>query len=441
MTKATFNFPRGFLWGTATASYQVEGNNTNSNWYSWEEAGNIIKGQRSGLACDWWNGRWREDFDLAATSGHNAHRLSIEWGRVQPTPDRWDENALDMYREMIRGLHERGMTPIVTLHHLSEPIWFTELGGWESEVAVAHFVPYVRKVVEALKEYVNLWITINEPNNLVAQSLFFGVSPPGKNNFWAAIKAIYQLVHAHAGAYHAIHDLQPTARVGASHYYQGLIPARKWSPFDILETRLLSILLNETFPHAFSEGVLRFPAWIKRIPDAKNTQDFLGLNYYTQQFVSFNLLKPQELFGRRFFHPEAELSDTGLIANEPEGLFRAIKWGCKFNLPIIITENGVENVDDNLRRRYLAQHIHQMWRGVNFNFPVKGYLHWTLVDNFEWERGWTQRFGLWELDVETQARRKRPSADFYSEICQKNGLSSEMVARYAPEIFGKLFPK
>ena len=110
------------------------------------------------------------------------------------------------------------------------------------------------------------------------------------------------------------------------------------------------------------------------------------------------------------------------------------------NTPIIVTENGVESSDDGIRPRYLAQHIHQMWHAVNFNWPIKGYFHWTLVDNFEWERGWTQRFGLWALDTETQKRTKRPSAELYAEICKENGLSSGMVRKYCPEVFDKIFP-
>jgi beta-glucosidase len=129
-----------------------------------------------------------------------------------------------------------------------------------------------------------------------------------------------------------------------------------------------------------------------------------------------------------------------LIANQPQGLFDALNWGRKFNLPIIVTENGVEDADDHLRPRYLIEHLHQVWRGVNFNWPIKGYFHWSLVDNFEWERGWTQRFGLWELNTESQARVKRPSADLYAAICQENAISSEMVAEYAPKIIDKLFP-
>ena len=173
---------------------------------------------------------------------------------------------------------------------------------------------------------------------------------------------------------------------------------------------------------------------------AKATLDFLGINYYTEDQVAFNILKSREFFGRRFSPDTNEFSDSGDIANKPLGIFDALKWALKYNVPIIITENGIDNMDDRLRRKYLIQHIHQVWRAVNFNYPIKGYLHWTLVDNFEWERGWTQRFGLWELDIENQVRRKRPSADMFAEICKTNGLSSEIVAQFAPDIFSQLFP-
>jgi len=162
MAKATIQFPRGFLWGNATAAHQVEGNNTNNNWYAWEEAGHTA--HKSGLACDWWGGRWKEDFDRAAETGQNAHRLSVEWSRIQPEKDRWDEGALDRYREMLRGLKERNLTAMVTLHHFTEPLWFVELGGWESDEAAQLFAEFVHKTVSALKEYTNLWVTINEPN-------------------------------------------------------------------------------------------------------------------------------------------------------------------------------------------------------------------------------------------------------------------------------------
>jgi len=188
--------------------------------------------------------------------------------------------------------------------------------------------------------------------------------------------------------------------------------------------------------------VMKSPLGSIRIPEAKGTQDYLGLNYYSVDTVKFDITNPKEIFGKRYYPKNSDLSENKFVANIPEGFFDSIKWAIKTypNLPIIITENGVEDAQDKMRPRYIAQHIHQMWRAVNFNFPVKGYFHWSLVDNFEWERGWTQRFGLWGLDVETQKRIKRPSADFYAEICKENGLSSEMVSRYCPEVFDKLFP-
>jgi beta-glucosidase len=177
-----------------------------------------------------------------------------------------------------------------------------------------------------------------------------------------------------------------------------------------------------------------------RVPQLEGTQDFIGVNYYTTDTCRFDLRSAGEAFGRRAYPADCELSESGFLANQPEGMFRTLQWAMQFNQPIIITENGTEDSQDTLRPRYLIQHLHQVWKAANMNFPVKGYFHWSLVDNFEWERGWTQRFGLWDLDVETQARRKRPSADLYAEICNENGISSETVARYAPGLFEKMFP-
>jgi beta-glucosidase len=441
MAQATFHFPRGFLWGTATAAHQVEGNNTNNNWWAWEQQpGRILQGHKSGLACDWWNGRWREDFDRAAEAGQNAHRMSVEWSRIQPAPDRWDEEALDRYLEMARGLVERGLTPMITLHHFTDPLWLAEMGGWANEAVVDYFVPFVKRVVKALQNYVNLWVTLNEPNGLVVNTYLAGNFPPGKADLRAGLKVLANQARAHAAAYRAIHALQPAARVGLSLYYRGMEPARSWSPLDRWAAKMQARVFNEFFPRAFSSGVLHYPAWTVRLPELKGAQDFLGLNYYSTDLVAFNVLHAASLFGRRFYRPGAELSEDGFIANEPLGMFKMLKWALQYKAPIIITECGVNDAQDALRPRYLIQHLHQVWRAVNFNYPVQGFFHWTLVDNFEWERGWTQRFGLWELDVETQARRKRPSADLYAEICRENGISSEMVARYAPQILKQMFP-
>jgi beta-glucosidase len=165
------------------------------------------------------------------------------------------------------------------------------------------------------------------------------------------------------------------------------------------------------------------------------------LNYYSRDMVSFDITKPKDLFRKVTTPKDAILSEHQFIAHIPEAIFDAIKWARRYSLPIYITENGVEDSQDILRPRFLIENIHQLWRAVNFNWNVKGYFHWSQVDNFEWERGWTQRFGLWGLDVATQKRIRRKSMDVYASICKDNGISSEMVKKYVPEILPKLFPR
>ncbi len=440
MPKGTYHFPKGFLWGTATASHQVEGNNTNNNWHAWEEAGHTV--HKSGLAADWWGGRWREDFDRAAETGQNAHRFSLEWSRIQPEPDRWDEEALEKYRLMLKGLKERNMTALVTLHHFTDPLWVSECGGWESEDIVPLFEKYVRKVVDALKEYTNLWVTINEPNVYALSGYGIGAFPPGKKDLKQAMRVLGNMIKGHAAAYRAIHELQPEARVGYALHYRPMVPRAGWSPLDRWMRNIRYNGVNMGFPSAISTGVMKSPLGNQNIPEAKSTQDFLGLNYYSVDTVWFDITKPAEMFSNGGYPKDADMSDTGMIANIATGIYDSIKWINRTypNLPILITENGVEDFDDHLRPRYLAEHLHQVWRAVNFNWHVKGYFHWSLVDNFEWERGWTQRFGLWGLDVDTQKRIRRPSVDLYAEICKENGISSDMVQKYCPEVFEKIFP-
>jgi beta-glucosidase len=221
-----------------------------------------------------------------------------------------------------------------------------------------------------------------------------------------------------------------------------MVPRSKWSPLDRWMRNIRYSGLNLGFPSAISTGVMRSPVGNQNIPEAKGTQDYLGLNYYSVDTVWFDIARPGELFSNSGYPKDADLSANKFLANIPAGIFDSIKWIVRTypNTPIIITENGVEDADDHLRPRYLVQHLHQVWRAVNFNWPVKGYFHWSLVDNFEWERGWTQRFGLWGLDIDTQKRIRRPSVDLYAEICRENGLSSEMVQKYCPEVFDKLFP-
>lgn len=443
MPQATFTFPAGFLWGAATASHQVEGNNTNNNWAYWENQPNRIhNGDKAGRACDWWGGRWRDDFDRVKETHQNAHRLSIEWSRIQPEPDRWNEDALDVYREMLRGLYHRGITPFVTLHHFSEPLWLFERGGWENPDTPALFEAFVRRAVEALREYCTSWIPINEPNVFTYSAYLdrSGAFPPGKNDLNVAFSVMANMVRGHALAYRAIKSIQPEARVGTAIHTRHMRPAHTWNPLEKFIAGQVFTNFNASFLDALVDGRLRFATKSTRIPEAVGTSDFTGINYYTGDLVYFNLFNPMELFSKRAYPKDALLSGTGYIANYPEGLFDVIRWARGYNLPIIITENGVEDANDQMRPRYLIEHLYQVWRAVSFSWPVKGYFHWSLVDNFEWERGWSQRFGLWGLDTGSQARIRRPSVDLYAAICKQNAISSDLIEKYAPDLVEKLLP-
>ena len=434
-------FPKGFLWGTATAAHQVEGSNTNNNWYAWENTpGKIKSNHKSGLACDWWGGRWQEDLDRAAAMGQNAHRFSVEWSRVQPASDRWDQDAIDRYRQMAHGMAERGLKPMVTLHHFSDPLWLMAQGGWEDDSVPEKFAAFTTRVVEALKDYVTLWVTTNEPNGYVSNGYVFGVFPPGKHDQIAAYKVMRNLVRGHAAAYAAIHRIQPEARVGVAHSYRPLRIARPWLPLDWLARSFVDRNYNQVFPHALMDGRMKFLSRVEHMPAAAHTQDFMGINYYSVDEIMF-ALKPAQLFLDRRFPHGSELSETGFVANVPVGLYDTIRWAHQFKLPILITENGVEGNGDELRQRYILEHIYQAWRAVNQHLPVEGFFYWTLVDNFEWERGWSQCFGLWGLTPETQERHWRPSVDLYTAICQENGITRPTTHKFAPVLEGKLFPK
>src|SRR6185436_1524333 len=259
MAQATHTFPKNFLWGAATAGYQVEGQSVNTDFWQWEaQAGHIARGQRSGRACDWWEGRrWQEDFDRAAADGHTAHRLSVEWSRIEPTPARWDEDALDHYRQMIKGLRARGLEPMVTLHHFVSPLWLAERQAWETEETVTLFERYVRKVVKVLREDVKLWCTINEPNAFMYAGWIAGLGPPSKHDLGAAFKTARILLRAHAAAYRAIHELQPDALVGMPIHFRPLEPAQPASALDAWVARSQFNFFSSFFPDTIRTGVQR----------------------------------------------------------------------------------------------------------------------------------------------------------------------------------------
>jgi beta-glucosidase len=432
-------FPLGFLWGTATSSHQVEGNNTNNQWWAWEqEPGRIWHGDKSGLACDWWRSA-EADFDRTVALGQNSHRLSIEWSRIEPEQGVFDEAALGRYRLLLTALHERGLKPMVTLHHFTNPLWLAELGGWENSGAVPYFERYTRRVVEAIGDLVHLWCTINEPTVYAVLGYLRGRFPPGKTDALATFRVLGNLLRGHATAYHAIHSMQGGAQVGLAKAVRGFEPANPSSPLDRLIAWLQDRFSNDITLRAPRDGRLRFPlsSGLRRHRPLADSLDFIGLNYYTRGLVSFDIRMVHEGFGRQSYRPGAELSDSGMLGPYseiyPRGLTDALTKVAALEKPIIVTENGLPDADDDQRPRFLLSHLARVHRAIRDGLPIKGYYHWTLVDNFEWAEGWGLRFGLIEMDPETQERRIRPSGHLYAQICGANGITRDMARRHGLE--------
>ncbi len=435
MAHATLYFPPDFLWGTATAAHQVEGQNTNSDWWAAEESGMVA--HRSGQACGWLDLETAlADFDRAADMGTNAHRLSLEWSRIEPEPSVFNQEAIDYYRALLEGLRARGIEPMVTLHHFSNPQWLVEKGDFQSDLIVEYFQRFARRAAEAFGDLVPKWVTINEPVVYFYHRHLLRCFPPPKAPAgWSnGLRGLRGMLVAHAAAYHAIKAVRPKAQIGVAKHWVAFEPHRPGSPLDRWWAGMLSRGFNTLWMQAMTSGRIPLLFGGGRVNGLAGSFDFVGLNYYMRRparFLSLGLPPPA---------PDALMSDGGFGEIYPRGLKAAIRANLAYDRPIYITENGLPDSQDRLRPGFLITHLHQIWHAINWNFPVMGYYHWSLIDNFEWDRGWTQRFGLIEVDPETQVRAIRPSGRLYGEICRSFTLSSRMVERYAIDLMPKLFP-
>jgi len=443
MKQSEFLFPKNFRWGTATSSHQVEGGLTNNDWWLAEQTGGYIyQNQGAGQACDWWN-RAEQDFDRMAQMNHNAHRLSIEWSRIEPRQGVWDDEALARYREMLVGLRQRGIEPMVTLHHFTNPLWMVEQGGWENEKVIFWFERYTRKVISALGDLADLWCTINEPNVMISQAYTIGRWPPGKQDLNATFRVMLNLARAHAVAYRAIHEMSPAAQVGIATHIMSWRPRRPWLPLDILATNLIGHLFHFLLLDMVTAGIMRIPGRRSSpVPEAAKTLDWLGVNYYQQYRISFNPFAAGTLFMDLCTQAGVLKGPGGWGEIHPRGIFDTLRmmWN-HYRLPIFITENGIPDPTDEQRPQFIVTHLSNLWKALQKEVPVLGYYFWSLVDNFEWTEGYDPRFrfGLISVDPETQERRIRPSGLLYAAICQNGGLTRETVEQYTPSLLPELF--
>lgn len=385
-------FPKGFFWGAATSSHQVEGGNRN-DWTEWEmanaqrlskESGGKYSPENyiSGRACDHYN-RFREDFDIAKSLGHTAHRFSIEWSRVEPEEGKWDEKEIEHYREVIRALRERGIEPFVTLWHWTLPMWVAKQGGWENKKTVDDFTKYSERMAKEFGD-IKYWITINESKIYSINTHLRGKWPPQKRSLLGALRTYRNILLAHKCVYSKIH--RDGVQVGIAKnntYFEGWV-----SP-------LINYLWNDWF--------------LYRI---RNHQDFIGLNYYYHNRIK----------GFKYNQNENNLiSDVGWEIY-PEGIYHVLKNLKKYNKPIYITENGLADEKDVHREKFIQEHLRFAHKAITDGVDLRGYLHWSLLDNFEWDKGFWPRFGLIEIDYKTLERKPRQSAYFYAKVAKENSL-------------------
>jgi beta-glucosidase len=419
-------FGPDFMWGAATSAHQFEGNDVHSDWWAWETGGNTKSGEVSGIATDHYN-RYAEDLDLLLDLNLDTYRMSLSWARLYPEPDMDapDADAVAHYDAVFAALRERGIRPMVTLHHFAMPAWVTDQGRWESGAAIDDFADLTRFAARRWGADVDWWITINEPQVFAMQGWAYGIFPPGKFDTQLALEVYANLVRAHATAYRLIHQYDVTdadgdglsARVGIARLY---VPTYAQDPLDAIDQIVAQFshqFQNTRWLEANRTGVLHlfYPGAELRVdmPRIVNTLDFIGINYYSRQIVDFDLFRGLQINSN-------PVSPTGMLGHEvyPRGLAEVLEFVAPYGLPMIITEHGVADAEDKLRKEAIRLHLIElsMFMRSHRQPPVLGYIHWALTDHFEWENGFAPRFGLYEIDYDTLERTQRASAAWLADL-------------------------
>lgn len=400
----TLKFPQGFLWGAAGSCHQTEGNNTNSDWWVFEhskkrESDLLKQGKNpadyySGQACDFYN-RYEEDFDLAKQLNHNAIRIGVEWARIEPKEGEFNQDTIEHYKKMLAAAKARNLKIFLTLHHYTLPIWFAEKGGFEKKENIDFFIRYVTEVANSLGEYVDFWITINEPRVYTYFSYISGAFPPNRKSFWQARQVASNIIVGHNRASVILRSITGKP-VSMAFQLNDIQPNSFWS-------RPLISIINYFVNDYFLSRTQKFC-------------DFIGVNYYYHNHIGW--------FGVRK-HSQSDHEQSDLASGiHPEGLEKVLlKLHKKYHKPMYITENGLADAGDAKREKFIKYHLAHAHKAIEQGADVRGYLHWSLLDNFEWLYGFGPRFGLIEIDYENNLKRAvRSSAIVYGEICKNNSL-------------------
>lgn len=414
--------PDDFLVGCATAAHQVEGWLDN-DWARMEREHpeRIRDGSVSGIACDHYS-RYRADLEMLAAMGHSAYRFSVEWSRIEPREGVFDAAALTHYRRVVHACRELGLEPVLTLHHFTLPTWLADRGGVLDPDTPRLFARFAAVCAESFGHEVGWWITINEPAVLAVFGYLYGEWPPlqrSNRQFFAALRGMARM---HGAAYRAVHRVAVErgwrARVSVAHHERPLLPLDPGSLRDRAAAVTPNHLFNRWFLRACRSGRLLPPVGIgQRVPGLRGSLDYLGVNFYCEERVRFNPRQPAGLFAEHVASPNLPLSAFGWSI-EPDGLRRAlVRLWEEFALPIVVAENGVSDVADELRPQFIVDHLAAVCAALASGVDVRGYLHWSSMDNFEWAEGYSQRFGIIAVDRDTMTRTPKPSAAVLADIC------------------------
>lgn len=387
------HFPDGFLWGTAVAAHQVEGNNWANDWWAWEHNPSSGCAEPSGDACDFYH-HYPDDLTLLASMGHNTFRFSVEWARIEPEEGEFSQAAIEHYRRMIDACLAAGMAPMMTLHHFTSPRWLAERGGWERAESVPYFGRYCERVMRQLGDRIPYVCTINEPNIVATMGYLVGVFPPGKRDREARHRVNENLIAAHALAVEAVKSGPGNAKVGLT------LAMSDYQPVDGGEERLADI--RRPMQDVFLDAV------------AGDASDFIGVQTYSRQRIG-----PAGIVGPE---PGRETTQMG-YEFWPEALGACVREAAaRTHKPVIVTENGIGAGDDSRRIAYIDTALRGLHAAIADGVDVRGYIHWSAMDNFEWALGYRPTFGLIAVDRETQQRTPKPSAAWYAGVIRANGL-------------------
>ena len=420
-------FPAGFLWGAATAGHQVEGDNRNSDWWAWEQRPGTPVAEPSGAACEHFT-RYPEDIALLADAGLNTYRYSVEWSRIEPVEGSFDRDALAHYRRMTQAVVDAGVIPMVTLNHFTVPQWFAARGGWAAPDAAAVFGRYCEQVVRALGELVPWWCTLNEPGNVAVGGYLGALGwPPGTRRYDDWKRASRGLTEAHRRALAVVKSLHPSAQVGATH---GMI---EWLPSPAARPAVEQV--RRLFEDAFLEvcgdddyiGVQTYTRLPIPLPGALGplVRAAMGIPALRERVLPPLLRRSTESFGDK---PPAGADDVRRTQMGyefwPEAIAATLRRAASLfpGKDLVVTEHGIATDDDAERVEFLGRGLAAVRTVMAEGLPVRGYIYWSLLDNFEWTLGFRPTFGLIAVDRATQERTVRPSARWLGDVARTGRL-------------------